>query len=137
MSDAVFDLFEYLMRRHKAGLLRTDFKNSLGSVAYHVPCHLRVQNLGLKTRDLLELVQDTKVTAIERCAGHDGTYGVKVETHEMAKKIGKPVVDRVQKAEANHYASDCPIAGHHIQNGLENVSKPEHPLALLRLAYGI
>ncbi len=137
VSDAVFDPFEYLMRRHKAGLLRTDFKNSLGSVAYHVPCHLRVQNLGLKTRDLLELVQDTKVTAIERCAGHDGTYGVKAETHEMAKKIGKPVVDRVQKAEANHYASDCPIAGHHIQNGLENVSKPEHPLALLRLAYGI
>src|SRR5262249_42017015 len=55
----VFDPFEYLMLRHRAGLLRTDFKAKLGKVSYHVPCHLRVQNMGLKTRDVLKLVPDT------------------------------------------------------------------------------
>lgn len=137
VRDAVFDPFEYLMRRHKAGRLRTDFKHSLGSVAYHVPCHLRVQNLGLKTRDLLHLVPGTKITPIERCSGHDGTYAVKVEFHETSMKIGQPVVNRIKNAKADHYASDCPIAGLQIQNGLRDGSAPEHPLALLRLAYGI
>ena len=49
------------MLRHKAGLLRTDFTQKLGKVSYHVPCHLRVQNIGLKTRDVLRLVPDTTV----------------------------------------------------------------------------
>src|SRR6202022_2138703 len=52
----IFYPFEYLMLRHRAGLLRTEFKLTLGKVSYHVPCHLRVQNLGLKTRGVLKLV---------------------------------------------------------------------------------
>ncbi len=137
VRDAIFDPFEYLMLRHRGGELRTDFRRSLGTVAYHLPCHLRVQNLGMKTKAVLELVPETQVYAIERCSGHDGTYGVRAETHEMAMKIGKPVVNRVRSAKADHYASDCPIAAHHIQNGLDDGSEPVHPLALLRRAYGI
>ncbi|HXH04552.1 MAG TPA: heterodisulfide reductase-related iron-sulfur binding cluster [Candidatus Competibacteraceae bacterium] len=137
VAEAVYDPFEYLMLRHKAGLLKTDFKSGLGKVAYHLACHLRVQNIGQKTREVLELVPGTQVMAIERCAGHDGTYGVRAETHEIAMKIGKPVVGRIQSAKADHYASDCPIAGHHLENGLKSGQAPTHPLTLLRRAYGI
>jgi glycerol-3-phosphate dehydrogenase subunit C len=133
----IFDPFEYLMLRHKAGLLRTDFARSLGTVSYHVPCHLRVQNIGLKTRDLLRLVPDTTVDVIERCSGHDGTYAVKSEFREASLKIGRPVMQRVESAGADYYASDCPMAGHQIASGLENHQQPTHPLKLLRLAYGI
>ncbi|HYM35922.1 MAG TPA: heterodisulfide reductase-related iron-sulfur binding cluster, partial [Steroidobacteraceae bacterium] len=76
---SMFDPFEYLWLRHKAGKLKTEFKNKIGKVSYHVPCHLRVQNIGLKTRDVLKLVPGTEVDAIERCSGHNGTYGVKKE----------------------------------------------------------
>jgi len=137
VRDAIFDPFEYLMLRHKHGKLKTDFKQALGKVAYHVPCHLRVQNIGLKTRDLLQLIPDTRVDAIERCSGHDGTYAVKKEFHEMSMKICRPVVNRVVREEADHYSSDCPMAGHQIENGLDNGRAPEHPLSLLRMAYGI
>jgi glycerol-3-phosphate dehydrogenase subunit C len=137
VRDAMFDPFEYLMLRHKMGKLNTDFKNSLGKVAYHVACHQRVQNIGLKTRDVLSLIPDTEIEAIERCSGHDGTYAVKSEMHEISMKICRPVVSRVQKAEADHYGSDCPMAGHQIENGLKDGRKPEHPLTLLRKAYGI
>lgn len=137
VSRATFDPFEYLMLRHKHGRLKTDFKNPLGKIAYHVPCHLRVQNMGLKTRDLLQLVPDTQLEVIERCSGHDGTYAVKSEYHDTSMKIGRPVFNRVAKAEADHYASDCPMAGHQIENGLERQSPPEHPLSLLRSAYGL
>jgi len=133
----IFDPFEYLMLRHRAGLLRTDFQTSLGKVSYHVPCHLRVQNIGLKTRDLLKLVPDTTVDVIERCSGHNGTYGVKKEFRAASVKIGRPVMQRVQSAQAQHYSSDCPMAGHQIQSGLPGVDAPEHPLKLLRLAYGL
>jgi len=137
VRDHIYDPFEYLVIRHKHGLLKTDFKNSLGKIAYHVACHLRVQNIGMKTRELLQLVPGTEVDAIERCSGHDGTYAVKKEFHETSMKICKPVVNRVQKAQADHYCSDCPMAGHQIQNGLNDDSAPEHPLSLLRRAYGI
>ena len=137
VRDAIYDPFEYLMLRHKHDMLKTDFRNSLGTISYHVACHLRVQNIGMKTRDLLQLVPDTKVDAIERCSGHDGTYAVKKECHEISMKIAKPVVNRVQKAQSDHYCSDCPMAGHQIANGLEGDKAPEHPLKLLRMAYGI
>jgi Fe-S oxidoreductase len=137
VRDHIFDPFEYLVLRHRHEQLKTDFRNSLGKIAYHVPCHLRVQNIGLKTRELLQLVPDTEVEAIERCSGHDGTYAVKKEFHEISMKICQPVVNRVQKAQADHYCSDCPMAGHQIENGLDQPRPPEHPLKLLRMAYGI
>lgn len=133
----IFDPFEYLMLRHKAGRLRTDFKAALGKVSYHVPCHLRVQNIGLKTRDILKLVPDTTVEVIERCSGHNGTYAVKKEFRAASLKIGRPVMSRVEAAKPDYYCSDCPMAGHQIESGLANRQTPTHPLKLLRLAYGI
>jgi len=137
VKASIFDPFEYLMLRHKAGLLRTDFVAELGKVSYHVPCHLRVQNIGLKTRDVLKLVPNTHIDVIERCSGHNGTYAVKKEFRPASVKIGKPVMSRVEKANPDHYTSDCPMAGHQIETGLKDPKEPEHPLKLLRKAYGI
>jgi Fe-S oxidoreductase len=136
VRDAMYDPFEYLMLRHKDGQLRTDLAQSLGKVAYQVPCHLRVQNIGLKTRDTLQLVPDTTVEAIERCSGHDGTYAVKKEFHDIARKIARPVVNKVLQSEADHFASDCPMAAEQIAQGLDGQAG-EHPMGLLRRAYGI
>jgi len=137
VRDAMFDPFEYLMLRHKDGLLKTDFKRPLGKVAYHVACHQRVQRMGMKTREALQLVPDTEILTIERCSGHDGTYAVKSEFHEVSMKIARPVVNRVKQGEVDHYSSDCAMAGHQIANGLADGSSPEHPISLLRMAYGI
>jgi len=137
VARSIFDPFEYLMLRHKAGLLRTDFSGRLGKISYHVPCHLRVQNIGLKTRDVLRLVPDTTVEVIERCSGHNGTYGVKSAYRDASMKIARPVIERVQNSDADYYASDCPMAGHQIESGLAPAREPTHPMKLLRIAYGI
>ena len=136
VRDAMYDPFEYLMLRHKDGKLNTEFKNSLGKVSYQVPCHLRVQNIGLKTRDILQLVPDTTVDAIERCSGHDGTYAVKKEFHDISKKIARPVINKVKKAEADHFTSDCPMAAEQITQGLDG-HDAENPMGLLKHAYGL
>ncbi len=137
VKNAFYDPFEYLMLRHREGRLNTDFKRGLGKVVYHAACHQRVQNIGQKTREILALIPDTEVEIIERCSGHDGTYAVKREYHASAMKIVKPVVTRVQQGKADHYGSDCAMAGHHIENGLADGRAPEHPMTLLRKAYGI
>ncbi|MEQ8859539.1 MAG: heterodisulfide reductase-related iron-sulfur binding cluster [Pseudomonadales bacterium] len=137
VKAAFFDPFEYLMLRHKDGLIDTNFARGLGKVAYHVACHQRVQNIGMKTRDFLKLIPDTEVTHIDRCSGHDGTYAIKSETYAKAMKIARPVVNRVKQAEPDTFGSDCPMAGRLIAHGMEGTGEAEHPITMVRKAYGV
>ena len=143
VRDAMFEPFEYLMARRRDGLLKTEFARPLGKVAYHVPCHSRVQKIGLKTKEALESVPGTQLLVIERCSGHAGTYGVKEEFHEVALRIGRPVFRQVAEFAPDWFSSDCEMAGHHIEEGLArldgNTSAPRlaHPITLFRMAYGL
>ena len=144
VKAAMFDPFEYLVARHKDGLLKLDFKTALGKVSYHVPCHGRVQKIGRKTEEMFKLIGQTApltLNTVERCSGHAGTYGVKTKTHPNAMKIGRPVFRSMGKDEPDYISSDCALAGHHIAQGMEQAGKPakalSHPLSLVRLAYGL
>ncbi len=137
VKDAFYDPFEYLWLRHKGGELATDFATELGDISYQVACHLRVQKFGIKARDILNMVPGTRVQAVERCSGHDGTYAVRVETHDNSVKIARPVVRKVDQQQADYFASDCPMAANHIANLAESVAEPQHPISLLRMAYGL
>ncbi len=141
VKEAMWDPFEYFVARNRDGLLNTDFRQPLGKVSYHIPCHSRVQNVGRKTADLLQLIPQTKLSVVERCSGHAGTYGVKKEYHAMAMKIGKPVFKSMANDEPDYISSDCQLAGHHIAQGMEEnglkQAEMAHPLSLLRKAYGI
>ena len=140
VRDAMFDPFEYFVARRKDGLLKTNFVHNLGKISYHIPCHSRVQNMGQKTREMLEALPGTQVTTVERCAGHDGTWGVKAEYFDNSMKIGRPVFRQMAEPVPDYVSSDCPIAGRHIMQGMgEQAGKAEkaHPLALLKKAYGL
>jgi glycerol-3-phosphate dehydrogenase subunit C len=140
VRDAMFDPFEYLMARSRDGLLKTDYPRPLGKVAYHIPCHGRVQKIGTKTREALESVPGTEVLTIERCSGHAGTWGVKEEFHDIALKIGRPVFRTIADFAPDYFASDCQLAAHHIEEGLgdnKGAAELRHPLTLLRMAYGL
>jgi len=137
VSKAFRDPFEFLNTLNSEGLLNTDFNIELGDVSYQVACHQRVQNIGMLTKKILELVPGTTVNAIERCSGHDGTYGVKAETHEIAIKIAKPITKLFKSSNFNSFTSDCSLAAHHIENSLGNMQAPEHPISLIKKAYGI
>jgi glycerol-3-phosphate dehydrogenase subunit C len=138
VADAMFDPFEYLMLRHRDGLLKTDFKQALGKVSYHIPCHLRVQNIGQKTRELLQMLPGTQVNTVERCSGHDGTWGVKTEFFDHSMKIGKPVFKQMAEQAPDYISSDCAIAARQIAQGMgDTAPRKEHPLTLMRIAYGL
>lgn len=146
VKNAMWDPFQYLIARNKDTLLKTDFKKPLGSVSYHVPCHGRVQNVGRKTEEMLKMIPETEVNTVERCSGHSGTWGVKKEFHEMAMKIGKPVFKQMATKNPDYISSDCQLAGHHIMQGIEELGEQakldkqpqmEHPITLVRMAYGL
>lgn len=142
VAAAMFDPFEYLSLRNQDNLLKTDFKKPLGNVAYHIPCHQRVQNIGKKTRDVLQLVPGTTLNTVERCSGHDGTWGVKSEHFDESMKIGRPVFKQMASSNPDYISSDCAIAARHIEQGISSShgsskAKKLHPLTLLWMAYGI
>lgn len=130
-----YDLCEYLMKLDGQGKLAKDFVSSPGKVAYQVPCHLRDQNIGLKSRDLMKLIPGTTVEVIEKCSGHDGTFGVKQEYYDLSLKVGRKAFAAVENAEPDVAASDCPLSGMALTQSTGR--KSVHPIQVIQKAYGL
>ncbi len=134
VGKATRDLFEFLMELKGKQRLVLDFPRAPKSIAYHLPCHLKVQNIGFKSRDLLALTGAT-VTMVEKCSGHDGTWAMKAEYFDESMKVGQKLFDGLAAAGAEVVASDCPLAGVQIRQGMK--VPVLHPAEVLRNAYGI
>ena len=130
-----YDLCEYLMMLEKEGRLAKDFIHSPGKVAYQVACHLRDQNIGFKSRDLMKLIPGTTVEVIERCSGHDGSFGVKKEYYDLSLKVGRKAFSAVEQAEPDLVASDCPLSGLALTQSTGKTSV--HPIQIIHQAYGL
>jgi len=129
------DLFEYLAGLHAEGRLDTGFTRPVGPVTYHVPCHLRAQNIGTKSADVLRAIPGTRVEVVERCSAVDGTWGFKKEYYELSLKVAKPLFDAIAAAGAPVTATDCPLAALQIEQGTGG--KARHPVQVLAEAYGL
>jgi Fe-S oxidoreductase len=134
VAAATRDLMEYVVELARAQKLKRDFQHKLGHVAYHAPCHLRAQNIGFRSRDVLKLVAE-EVTLIDACSGVDGTWGMQAKFHDASLQVAKKLLSALGASGAEHYATDCPLSGLRIEEGLHK--KAVHPIVLLRHAYGI
>ena len=128
------DLFEYLAGLHAEGRLDTNFAKPVGAITYHVPCHLRAQNIGVKSAEVLRLIPGASVNVVEKCSAVDGTWGLKTEYYELSLKLAKPLFDAVESAGAPVTATDCPLAALQIEQGTGRQAK--HPVRVLAEAYG-
>lgn len=139
LAERTFDVCEYLMRLKKDGALSLEFTQTTQRIAYQVPCHLRDQNIGFKSKELMELT-GAQVELIEKCSGHDGSWGAKVEFFDISMKIAKKAVRPIVNSEPNLVASDCPLSA--LQLDQAGATQPEkgpmtqHPIQIIRDAYG-
>lgn len=133
VAEATQDLMEYIYQLARAKKLNRDFTTSLGKVAYHAPCHLRAQNIGFRSRDLLKLVAD-EVVLIDACSGVDGTWGMQKRFHDESMKVAGNLLERIEQAGADVVSTDCPLAALRIREGLGITAM--HPVILLNRAYG-
>jgi glycerol-3-phosphate dehydrogenase subunit C len=143
LAGAVFDLSEYIVDIARKEGLADGLRPIDGGVAIHLACHARAQNIGPKAAEMLRLLPDTRVAVVERCSGHGGSWGVRTDTFEVAMKVGKPAMQQVVKSKARHLCSECPLAGAHLSQGIEEMegdAKPArsvHPIQLMARAYGL
>jgi Fe-S oxidoreductase len=136
VSSATRDVFEYLARRKADGTLDTSFPGRRpGKVAYQMPCHLRAQNMGFKTRDVLQAIPGTQVSVIERCTAMDGTWAMKKEYFPISLQFARKAVEQMKAAEPDVLATDCTLSA--LQIEAAHGQRPAHPLTLLREAYGL
>jgi glycerol-3-phosphate dehydrogenase subunit C len=128
------------MRLKKDGQLVTDFTKSPGRVAYHIPCHLRDQNIGFKSKELMECA-GAEVEVIEKCSGHDGAWSAKTEFFTLSMQIAEKAVRAIAQQPADVIASDCPLAGLQLDQAGASAhvgGKPAlHPIQIIRDAYGM
>jgi glycerol-3-phosphate dehydrogenase subunit C len=134
VAAATRDLMEFVYELARAKLLDRGFSEKLGKIAYHAPCHLRAQNIGFRSRDVLRLVSDD-VELIEACSGVDGTWGMQARFHEASLQVAKKLLETLAHSGAEHFATDCPLSALRIEE--RTGRKAVHPIVLLRHAYGI
>jgi len=136
VAAATRDVFEYLAARYKDGQLDTNFPGRRpGKLAYQMPCHLRAQNMGYKTRDVLQLIPDTRVTVVEKCTAMDGTWGMKKEYYPISLEFARKATREMEASEPDGYITDCTLSA--LQIEAVRGKKPGHPVSVLREAYGL
>lgn len=137
VAQHAHDLDEYLYRIAREGRLKRDFRRRFGRVQYHVPCHIRVQNIGIRGRDLLKLIAD-EVESVQECSGHDGTWSMQKEHFRDSLRWGEKAFAgmRLNAGEPCALAcSDCRLAALHLEQG--GGRKTVHPIVALAHAYGL
>lgn len=137
VSKNTFDISEYLIFLHKQGILKKDFKNTIGTVNYHVSCHLKAQQAGIKGRDLLKLVPGTQVNLINRCSGMDGGWGMKTANFEDSIKVAERCLNDINQREVGKVCSDCSLASHQLKQASNGQVLPSHPIMEFYHAYGL
>ena len=144
LASATFDVSEYLVDIARKEGLAPGMTPLEGEVTVHLACHARAQNMGQKAAEMLRLLPDAKVSVIERCSGHGGSWGVLSENFETAVRIGRPVARQALKNATRFVSSECPLAGMHIAQEMEIEAGTEalpqrqlHPIELVARAYGI
>ena len=146
LSQATYDIDEYVVDIAKNEGLAPGLKPVEGGVTAHLACHARAQNMGAKSAEMMRLIPDTKIDVVERCSGHGGTFGVMKETFDTAMKVGKPAARQVVKAANAFVTSDCPLAAKHLVQEIETLTgasasapPPQqcHPIEIMARAYGL
>ena len=135
VAGHTFDTSEYLMARHREAPLDTDFPGTTyDTITWHAACHYRAQQIGPKSKQLMELT-GAKVTMVERCSAIDGTWGLRAENLDMARRVAKPLMDRVRESEDELVVGDCHLANTAIEEA--TAKTPAHPMQVLARAYGL
>ena len=133
VAAATMDPMEFLAKLAADGKLNKKFKTSAGAISYHIPCHLRAQNVGYKTRDVLSLLPDTQVRVVEECSGHDGTWAMKKENFERSLKYGGRAFKEMAESDPKVTCSDCLLAAIQIEQA--NGNRPLNPMQILAMSY--
>ncbi len=137
IAKNTYDIHEYLFKLKKEKKLNRLFKSSPDKISYHIPCHLRAQNIGYRSRDIMRLIPNTQVDIVEECCGHNGNWAMKKENFSLSLQAGSKLFNQLNNLDANEISTDCPLAALQLQQGAKLSNRPLHPIQILAKAYKI
>ena len=136
LQAAILDPCEYLMKLYREKKIALEFKTPVAEkITYHVPCHLRVQNIGFQSRDLMKMIPGVKINMVQQCSGHDGSWSAKQEYYQISLDVGKKLFKGIEKEKPATVASDCSLAHLHIEEGTSEHAL--HPIVIVYRSLGL
>ena len=134
LAKATKDIDEYVVDLLRGGA-QLKLRPYPKTVAVHLACHGRAQNVGPRAKEMLAHIPQLKIKMIERCSGHGGTFGVMTSTRPSALKVGRAAARAAEGACA--VVSECPLAARHLALSYKNTPQHcGHPIELLAHAAG-
>ena len=136
MAALTKDICEFLMQLKNNGQMNTDFKVVRPqTITYQVPCHLRAQNIGYKSMDLLKTIPGVRVQLVEQCSAMDGTWGMKKQFYEISLRMAGKMLREVNESATDLVCTDCPLSAIQIEQGTGKIAV--HPVEVLHRVYGL
>jgi len=138
VANATRDLGEFLIghRADHPDLAPAPTAGLKLKVAYHQPCHLKTQEIGMPFFDLLKEIPDLELVNLDAgCCGMAGTFGMKAGTYDLSMATGRPLFERVAAVAPDLIASECSTCRMQLEQATG--CPTTHPAQLLAGALGI
>ena len=79
------------------------------NLAYHAPCHLKIQKDPNSSIQLLSRIKGVAVQDLKsHCCGMAGSWGLTADHYDLSKKIGADMISRLNGSAASVGVTDCP-----------------------------
>ncbi len=133
LTDCTYDLAEYINKLVADNEIELELTSVPMRTAYHTPCHLKSQKIGMPFIELLEKIPDFKVDAMDnKCCGQSGSYGYKAEKYPISEAVGQELKESMQELKPEIGLSECGPC----QLRMHDVSglPVAHPVSILRRA---
>ncbi len=97
---------------------RLHLKPYPAKVAYHMPCHLKVQPFADSSLNLLKSVPELEVQNLKSlCCGMAGSWGMRAASFDLSRKMGLDLTARMDQSQADTALTDCPTCRMQMEQG--------------------
>ncbi len=114
-----------LVNKHEISLKHSELK-----LAYHMPCHLKVQKASGSSIKMLNSVDGIEVEDLKsHCCGMAGSWGISKKNYDLSVEIGSAMIRKLNNSEAPIGVTDCPTC----RMQMEHLSEKEikHPIEVI------
>lgn len=136
VAENTYDLGEYLLDLHRRGELATRLGPVPGQMVYYPPCHQREQGIGTPYQELLGLIPEISMDAIQSttfCCGMAGIMGFKRDFHTASIQMGSRLMAKIKQMAPDHLITDCLSC--RLQFNQMSAYPVQHPIEILLKSY--
>lgn len=126
----------FLQRLDQAGSFRDDLQPFVGTIGYHVPCHMKALQGPIAGPELLGKIPGLRVHTLDlSCSGMAGTFGLEQKNYSVSLAAGQPMLDELRRLEGAVGAAECSSCRMQMEEGAGK--RTLHPAQYLAIAYGL